>query len=144
MFQGRYGHDRLNRTLLIAGLSLSVLSLVFSILKVNIVATVLSTLSWIVLLASVFRMFSRNFYARRQELETYMRLENRLVQWWRKTFGAGGFRQKSGNVRSFAQERRRFKYLVCPHCSQKLRVPRGKGKLRVTCTKCGYKFEAKS
>ncbi|MCE5236628.1 MAG: zinc ribbon domain-containing protein [Clostridiaceae bacterium] len=146
MFQGRYGHDRLNRTLFIAALALSVLSLLFSLLGVPVVSTAASVLSWVLLLAGVLRMFSRNFYARQQELTRYMRIENDVVLWWRRNFKStdGGFRSRANNVRSFSRERRRFKYLVCPHCAQKLRVPRGKGKLRVTCTKCGYKFEAKS
>lgn len=139
MFQGRYGNDRLNRTLFIAAIAASALSLLFSVLRVIVVPTVFSVLSWALLLAALWRMFSRNFYARQQELSVYMRLENSVVNWWKSNF-----RQRAGNVRSFSRERRKFKYLVCPHCAQKLRVPRGKGKLRVTCTKCGYKFEAKS
>jgi hypothetical protein len=139
MFQGRYGNDRLNRTLFIVAIAASVLSLLFTVLGVNVVPTVFSVLSWALLLAALWRMFSRNFYARQQELAGYMRFESSVKQWWKSTF-----HQNVGNVRSFSRERKKFKYLVCPHCAQKLRVPRGKGKLRVTCTKCGYKFEAKS
>lgn len=139
MFQGRYGNDRFNRTIFIAALALSVLSLLFTVLRVSVVPTVLSVLSWVLLFAGVARMFSRNFYARQAELAWYMRLESDIKEWWRKNF-----RTQASNVRSFSRERRKFKYFVCPHCAQKLRVPRGKGKLRVTCTKCGYKFEAKS
>ena len=42
------------------------------------------------------------------------------------------------------QEYRTYRYLICPQCSQRLRVPRGKGKIRVTCTKCRNQFIAKS
>jgi hypothetical protein len=144
MFQGRYGHDKLNRTIFITALVMSVLSLMLSLAKAPVASTVASVLSWILLILGVLRMFSRNFYARQQELNQYIHFENRVVQWWRRTFQTGGFKKRAGNVRSFSKERRKFKYLVCPQCSQKLRVPRGKGKLRVTCTKCGCKFEAKS
>ena len=41
-------------------------------------------------------------------------------------------------------EYRTYRYLICPQCSQRLRVPRGKGKIRVTCTKCRNQFVAKS
>ena len=139
MFQGRYGNDKLNRTLFIGALLFSVLSLLMNLLKVPAVSTVVSVLSWAFLLVGVVRMFSRNFYARQQELAWYMRVENKVTGWWRRTF-----KKQAGNVRSFTNERRKYKHLACPHCAQKLRVPRGKGKLRVTCTKCGYKFEAKS
>jgi hypothetical protein len=144
MFQGRYGHDKLNRTIFITGLVMSVLSLLFSFLKVPAVSMAASILSWIMLALGVLRMFSRNFYARQQELKQYMLFENKVIKWWRSTFQTGGFKKRTDNIRSFSQERRKFKYLVCPQCSQKLRVPRGKGKLRVTCTKCRCKFEARS
>ena len=39
---------------------------------------------------------------------------------------------------------RQYKYLLCPQCTQRLRVPRGKGRIRVTCTNCGNVFETKS
>ena len=42
------------------------------------------------------------------------------------------------------REYRTYRYLICPQCSQRLRVPRGKGKIRVTCTKCRNQFVAKS
>ena len=41
-------------------------------------------------------------------------------------------------------EYRTYRFLICPQCSQRLRVPRGKGKIRVTCTKCRNQFVAKS
>lgn len=41
-------------------------------------------------------------------------------------------------------EIKHYKYLICPQCTQRLRVPRGKGRLRVTCTRCGNKFETRS
>lgn len=41
-------------------------------------------------------------------------------------------------------EYRTYRYLICPQCSQRLRVPRGKGKIRVTCIKCRNQFVAKS
>jgi hypothetical protein len=41
-------------------------------------------------------------------------------------------------------EYRTYRYLICPQCAQRLRVPRGKGKIRVTCTKCRNQFIAKS
>ena len=43
-----------------------------------------------------------------------------------------------------AQELRAYKHAKCPSCRQKVRVPRGKGKLRVTCPQCQEKFEVKS
>jgi len=42
------------------------------------------------------------------------------------------------------EERRQYKYFHCNQCGQRLRVPRGKGRLRVTCTRCGNRFETRS
>jgi len=42
------------------------------------------------------------------------------------------------------REYRNYRFLICPQCAQRLRVPRGKGKIRVTCTKCRNQFIAKS
>lgn len=125
MFRGRYGIDPLNRTLLIIGVLFSAVSMVLR--SVQVVASVLSALSLVLLGVALFRMFSRNFGARQQELYRYMNFTNRF--------------------RSFGQrmrDRKNYKYLSCPQCMQKLRVPRGKGRLRVTCTRCGNRFETKS
>lgn len=37
-----------------------------------------------------------------------------------------------------------FKYVECPSCNQKLRIPKKKGKIKVRCPKCGNKFDARS
>ena len=47
-------------------------------------------------------------------------------------------------VSMFEGELRAYKHVRCTSCKQKMRVPRGKGKLRVTCPKCRTKFEVKS
>ena len=54
-----------------------------------------------------------------------------------------GLNGKGRNVINL-EERRKYKHLTCPQCMQKLRVPRGKGTILVTCTKCRYKFRAKT
>ncbi|MDO4798818.1 MAG: hypothetical protein Q4A01_12455, partial [Coriobacteriales bacterium] len=43
-----------------------------------------------------------------------------------------------------AKEFKGYKHLTCPECGQRVRVPRKKGKIRITCPKCHAKFEAKS
>lgn len=125
MFRGRYGIDPLNRTLLIAAMLFCAASMLTR--SIGLLSLILSVLSLVLLAVIFFRMFSRNFDARQQELYKYMNFVNR-------------FRSCGQKMRN----RKNYKYLNCPQCMQKLRVPRGKGRLRVTCTRCGNKFETKS
>ena len=87
---------------------------------------------------AAFRTFSRNFAARQQELARYLTAERKLRNWWQNL----SIRRK--NYVNVRQDKKNFKYLACPQCMQKLRVPKGKGRIRVTCSKCGNRFEAKS
>lgn len=135
-FQGRYGMDKLNQVLMISALVLYAVSLFF---RRTVYPYAILNLCYIVLMILVLvRMFSRNLYKRQDELHKYMRFESSITTWWRN------LRNKSkGNVVDL-KSHRQYKYLNCPQCMQKLRVPRGKGKLLVTCTKCGCKFQTRS
>lgn len=113
---GRYGHDKLNRAILGAGL---VLSLVALFLPVPLVQLMLQLLVYGLLALSLFRCFSRNHYKRYRENRKYLLLLDR-------------FRD---------QENR---YFECPQCRQTVRVPRGKGKIAITCPKCREKFVRKT
>ncbi len=135
-FQGRYGIDKLNQVLLIGALAIYAVSLFF---RKTVYPYAIMNLFYVVLMVIVLlRMFSRNLYKRQAELNKYMLLENGFVNFWRNI----GNKSRSNVVD--IKSRRQYKYLSCPQCMQKLRVPRGKGKLRVTCTKCGCKFQTKS
>ncbi|MEA4971375.1 MAG: zinc ribbon domain-containing protein [Candidatus Pelethousia sp.] len=136
LLQGRYGVDKLNLALFWGGIGCSVVTWFLS--KVPVLFTAFRLLALIFYGYAVFRIFSRNYAARQRELTGYLRLENKLRALWQR------LRYGHRNVINLNAERKKFKYLTCPQCRQKLRVPRGKGKLRVTCTKCGCKFNAKS
>jgi hypothetical protein len=134
--QGRYGPDKLGMVLAGAGLGVSVLSWFLSKAAVAYSACrVLSILLWGY---AVYRMFSRNYAARQRELAGYQQFESKLRALWQKV------RYGKQNIINLRAEHKRYKRLNCPQCLQKLRVPRGKGKLLVTCSKCGCKFTAKS
>ena len=136
MFRGRYGVDRLNRTLLIVAVLLSLVTMFLG--SVPVLRRIFTGVSTLLLILTIFRMFSRNIAARQNELYRYMNFENRIRAWW------GRVRGSCNRSRSEFKDRKHYKYLSCPQCMQKLRVPRGKGRLRVTCTRCGNKFETKS
>ncbi len=136
LFQGRYGMDKLGLALFWGGIGASVLT--WFLTKFPIPYTALRALTLVFYGYGLFRMFSRNYGARQRELGAYLRLENKAKGLWQRV------RYGHRNVINLNAERKKFKYLTCPQCRQKLRVPKGKGKLRVTCTKCGCKFDAKS
>lgn len=124
---GRYGNDKLNQMLLIAACALALIS-IFLPWQAR---TIISFVTTAGIAFAIFRMFSRNTAARRIELNKYLSMESRVRAWFSKR--GRGFK-----------ERKDFKHFTCPQCMQKLRVPRGKGKIRITCTRCGHRFETKS
>jgi len=120
---GRYGNDQLNQFLIIAALVLSVLNLVFRASAVTLVADVL-------IVCCLFRMLSKNTYKRREENAKFMRKAQPAIKWLR--------------LQQSIRKDKAHRYFKCPNCSQYLRVPRGKGKITVTCRSCGASFQEKS
>lgn len=121
--QGRYGMDDLSRFLSMAALILIVLS---AFLR----SSFLNILVWAVLFYCYYRMFSKNIAGRYAENQKFLNLKYQLRS---KKFG--GFAANKDNTK------RIFK---CPTCGQKVRVPKGKGKISIHCPKCGTDFIKKS
>ncbi len=120
---GRYGMDRLGRALLYTGLALLVLAVLTDSAGVN-------SLALVVYAAGLFRMLSRNYAARRRENDWYCRRIEpvaRRLRLWRNML-----RDKD------------HRYFKCPGCKKYLRVPRGKGRIAITCRSCGCKFTKES
>lgn len=120
---GRYGSDQLNRFLMILVLVLLVLSMIF---RGPFYFLALATLIY-----SYFRMFSRNIAKRSAENQWYLR----------KSMKARGFFQKKKRELS---QLKQYHIYRCPNCKQKIRVPRGRGRIAITCRKCGTEFVKKS
>lgn len=120
---GRYGTDQLNLALL--GLYL-VLYLVSALTRWG----VLYWLSLAVLVLLLFRTLSRNAARRRAENAKFLQVAGPVIRWLR--FQRTAHRDKE------------HRYFKCPNCGQQLRVPRGKGKITVTCRSCGVSFEERS
>ena len=79
---------------------------------------------------TLYRMLSRNIPKRRAENQKFLEVTAPIRNWWR-----------SLNLR---RTDKAHKYFRCPACGQQLRVPRGAGRLRVTCRACGASFEENS
>ena len=113
---GRYGSDRLNMVILCAGLVASILSSLFRNLNARMIFLVLS---YALMIWAIFRALSRNTYKRYQEHRRFLLIFDRL-------------------------KHRNNRYFNCPKCRQTVRVPRGKGKISITCPRCREKFIRKT
>lgn len=128
---GRNGTDQLCRFLNWLGIGLLVLSLIFSRTALPVPSAVLWYLALGCVIVCWIRALSKNLYKRRMENNRYLVMENAVKAWFR-------------TLRRRFTERKEYKYFKCPKCKATLRVPRGKGTLRITCRKCGNRFEGRS
>lgn len=125
---GRYGADELCRGLSIMALICLVLSMFSSLLPG------LAVFYWLgvgLMIYSCFRMFSRNTSKRYQENQKFLNWRYRM-------------RVKQNQKKTQFAQRKIYRFYKCPQCSQKVRVPRGKGKICITCPKCRTEFVKKS
>ena len=113
---GRYGTDRLNMAILGVGLAACLISAFFRNPLVNLILT---ALSYGLMIWAITRTLSRNVYKRYQENRKFLQFFDRLRD-------------------------RQHRYYDCPKCRQVVRVPRGKGKISITCPKCQEKFIRKT
>ena len=113
---GRYGTDRLNMVILTAGL---VVCLVSAFIKAPMVNLLLTAISYALMIWAIFRSFSRQTYKRYQENRKFLQFFDRMKD-------------------------RDHRYFDCPKCRQVVRVPRGKGKISITCPRCREKFIKKT
>ena len=121
---GRYGPDHL-------GVAMIVLSLVLSLVHGFTGFTPIIYVSYLVIILALFRMLSRNTVRRRAENDRFIRY------WWPVKIKT---KRMFANIRN----RKTHRFFKCPGCGNTLRVPRGKGKLQISCPKCGERFVRKS
>ena len=121
---GRYGTDALNQFLSILAVVLLLISLV----------TRLGLFTWLGLAALIccyFRTFSRNISRRTEENYKFYSFQERLTGKWK-------------GVRRRWADRKTYRYYRCPKCRQLLRVPKGRGRIEISCPRCGTQFIKKS
>ena len=124
---GRYGVDEFSRFLNMTAM----LSLVLSVLFNNSLSVFFLLLSFGSLIWNYIRMFSRNTYKRRAENNAYLTIRYNLTR-------------KVSGLKQRMQQKKYYRFYKCPKCGITTRVPKGKGKIRITCPKCGEIFQRKS
>ena len=142
--QGRNGADEFSKFLNRLSLVFLVLAILFSILTVAFVrhamnaAVVFRILYFIfyaiglaLLIWCNFRMFSRNVAKRQKENTQYLYRRQKV-------------RRFIENKKQEWKDRKTYRYFKCPKCGQRMRAPRHKGKIRVTCNQCGNIFITKT
>lgn len=121
---GRYGTDELGKVNLYCALFFLVLSMFIRYQILYIIALLLLAVSY-------FRMFSRNSAKRYRENQQYLNLKYKAV------CKVAGWKQ---NIKI----RKTHHIYRCTSCHQKVKVPRGKGKISIRCPKCNNQFIKKS
>ena len=122
---GRYGPDSLSLFLIVVSLVCTLTSSLFG------GVLVLLLISYALWFWVIFRMLSRNLYKRREENGKFQRLRYKVTAWWRV------------HHERWVQ-RKDYKFFVCPSCKTTLRVPRGHGKIKIVCRRCGSSFTGRS
>ena len=130
-FSGRNGADTISKTVL----WVAVLSVVVSWLTAGVANGIISAIFWLLALVmiiySYWRILSRNIYKRRAENDRFLAATE-------------GIRSRFRGLKILMTQSTEYKFFKCPSCGTVLRVPRGKGKVQITCKKCGDRFSGKT
>ena len=127
---GRYGNDQLNMVIS----KITLILLIASLLLTHFVPFI-GQLCWLVCIANIiityFRMFSKDIATRTAENQKYL-----------------NWKYKKAVDKKYKKDREEqskdYKFFKCPKCGVLNRVPKGKGKIEITCPKCGEHFIRKS
>ena len=130
-FYGRNGTAHLCRFLLWESIILVILSMIFTKFVNPAVGSVMWMLGLISLVYCYFRMLSKNIYKRQQENQRYLQKSAKIRGWF-------------SLQRDKIKYRKDYSFFFCPSCKPVLRVPKGKGKIKIKCHKCGEVFIRKS
>ncbi|GAE87202.1 hypothetical protein JCM21531_553 [Acetivibrio straminisolvens JCM 21531] len=124
----RYGSDRLSIFLIILSI---ILNFIGNLLK----TPVFGLIGYIPLAISIYRMLSKNITRRRMENYKFVMFTDSFTAWFKKAVD---------NITIRIRDAKTHRYFSCPDCRAKLRVPKGKGTIIITCPKCKTEFKKKT
>ena len=128
--QGRYGVDELSRFTMGAALVLIILTMFITMFNRNL-GSIFDFLGLVAIVYAYFRIFSRNIQQRYAENQKYLQMTSKF--WLR-----------FNKEKNLMKQRKTHHIYSCPGCGQKVRIPRGKGKIEIECPKCHTKFVKRS
>ena len=117
---GRYGVDSFSKFML--GVALGIV-----VLDIFIDSRFLTSWFYVLVIYSYYRMFSKNYQKRYQENMKFLQIKNKITAKFR-------------SEKDLMKQRKTHHIYKCPTCSQKIRIPRGKGRICITCPKCKTEF----
>lgn len=120
---GRYGVDQFSRFLMWTTLIIMVLGI--------FTHPIVYYIGFAGMIYMYFRIFSKNWTKRSAENQWYLRKSYAVKNWF-------GKKKKMWNLK------KTHKIFKCPTCKQKIKIPKGKGKIEIRCTKCDTKFIKRS
>ena len=121
--QGRYGVDQFSRFLL----GVALVSIIISIFTRGYLGNLLNTIGLLAIVYTYFRIFSRNIQKRYAENQKYLSITSKI-------------RMRFNREKNIMAQGKTHHIYSCPGCGQKIRIPRGKGKIEIECPKCHTKF----
>ena len=127
--QGRYGVDKFAKFTM--GVALVSIVLAIFVNTGTSAGSLLDMLGLVAIVYTYFRIFSRNISKRAQENQKYLSATAKL-------------RQRLNKEKNMMKQRKDYHIYTCPSCGQKVRIPRGKGKIEISCPKCHSKFVKRS
>lgn len=127
--QGRYGVDQYARFTM--GVALVLIILAIFVRGGSPAGAVLDTAGLLVIVYTYYRIFSRDIQRRYAENQKYLNV-------------TGKVRMRFSREKNIMEQRKTYHIYTCPGCRQKIRIPKGKGKIEIDCPKCHTKFVKKS
>lgn len=128
---GRYGADEFSKFLLHSTLVLFALYIILRLFRLDMIAILCYWAGVALIIYSYSRMFSRNISKRYSENQKFL-------------FKKMAFMKKLNSEKAIAGQRKDYHFYRCPSCNQRIRIPRGKGRIEIRCPKCNTTFIKKS
>lgn len=138
--QGRYGIDEF-------GKFLTFVSFIWIVLELITRIRIFEIFFWITIIWLYYRILSRNYGKRQQENSKFLTLKYRFMSERNRLFHQNSYARSDSRFEKFKRDmaqRKDYHIYKCPGCGQKIRIPRGKGRISVRCPKCSTEFIKRS